>query len=58
MRPTPSREMREFTGKPDFKITAWTWDELDQWLKTTKLAPDRKAAVEKIIAELQSDKTR
>jgi tetratricopeptide (TPR) repeat protein len=45
--------MRRFTGKPGFKITGWTWDELNQWRKTTKLAPDRKAAVEKIIAELQ-----
>ncbi len=48
--------MRRFTAKPDFKITDWTWDELNGWLKKTKLAPDRKAAAEKIIAELQGTK--
>ncbi len=51
------RAMRQFTGKPDFKITGWTWDEIDQWLKTTKLAPDRKAAVQKIVAELRGTKS-
>ncbi len=52
------REMRQFTGEADFKISSWSWDELEDWLKTTKLPPDRKAAVEKILAELQSDKSR
>ncbi len=51
-------EMRQITSKPGFKITGWTWGELDQWLKTTKLAPDRKAAVEKIIAELKGTSSR
>jgi tetratricopeptide (TPR) repeat protein len=50
------RQMRQFTGKPGFKITDWSWDELNQ-LKTTKLAPDRKAAVEKILAELKGTKS-
>ena len=49
--------MRRFTSKPDFKIVGWSWDEVDTWLKKTKLAPDRKAAVVKIIAELRSQKT-
>src|SRR5207253_2543876 len=44
------RAMRQYTSKPGFKITNWTWDELNQWLKTTKLAPERKGAVEKTIA--------
>jgi len=52
------RKMREFTGKPGYKMTGWTWDELDNWLKTTKLAPERKAAAEKLIAELQGTKPR
>jgi tetratricopeptide (TPR) repeat protein len=47
------KSMRQITGKPGFKLTGWAWDELDRWLKTTKLAPDRKAAIEKIIAELK-----
>jgi WD40 repeat protein len=47
------RMLHAITGKPGFKISAWTWDELDGWLKTTKLAPDRKGAVAKIIAELK-----
>ena len=49
------RALRQYTSKPDFKISAstWEWAELNNWLKTTKLAPDRKAAVEKIAAELQ-----
>jgi tetratricopeptide (TPR) repeat protein len=51
----PLRAMREFTGKPDFKVTGWTWDELERWLKTTKLAPDRKAAAEKILTELKGN---
>jgi hypothetical protein len=50
----PLRAMREFTGKPGFKIS-WGWDELDQWLKTTKLAPDRKAAAASILTELKVD---
>jgi hypothetical protein len=50
--------MRRFTAKPDFKITDWTWDELNGWLKTTKLAPDRKAAAERIITELQGAQIR
>jgi tetratricopeptide (TPR) repeat protein len=45
--------MREFTNKRDFKITGWTWDELDEWLKTTKLQPDRKKAIEDIIRSLK-----
>jgi len=47
------RMMRQFTGNPGFKATDWTWDETNQWLKTTKLAPDLKAAVEKIFVELK-----
>jgi tetratricopeptide (TPR) repeat protein len=47
------RATLQITRKSGFKITGWTWDELDQWLKTTKLTPDRKTAVEKVIAELQ-----
>jgi tetratricopeptide (TPR) repeat protein len=50
------RQMRQLTSKPGFKVTAWTWDELDRWLKTTKLAADRKAAVQKILAELKGTK--
>jgi tetratricopeptide (TPR) repeat protein len=52
------RMMRELTGKPSFEITDWTWDELNGWLKATKLAPDRKAFAERIIAELQGTRTR
>jgi tetratricopeptide (TPR) repeat protein len=47
------RAMRQFTSKPAFQVRNWTWDELNNWLKTTKLAPDRKAVAEKIITELQ-----
>ena len=50
------RAMRQYSGKPDFKVTDWSWAELDQWLKTTKLAPNRKTAVEGIIAELKGPK--
>jgi tetratricopeptide (TPR) repeat protein len=52
------RQMRQYTGKPGYKLTGWTWDELDQWLRRTKLAPDRKAAVGKLIAELKGPVTR
>ncbi len=52
-----TQAMRQITGKPNFKVTSWIWDDLNNWLKKTKLAPDRKAAVEKIIAELQGTKT-
>ena len=31
--------MRRFTSKPDFKIVGWSWDELETWLKKTKLGP-------------------
>lgn len=47
------RSMHEFTGKDGFAITDWSWEELDHWLKMTKLAPDRKATVEKIVGELK-----
>lgn len=49
--------MRQYTSKAGLKIN-WTWDELNQWLQTTKLAPDRKADVEKIIAELKGSPIR
>jgi hypothetical protein len=41
------------SGKPESKTSGWTWDELSQWRKTTKLAADRKAAVEKVLDELK-----
>ncbi len=48
------KEMRRFTGKPDFTgVSGWTWDELDGWLKATKIPADRKAAAQKIVAELK-----
>ncbi len=50
------RMMRQLTGRPGYKESNWTWEELNGWLKTTKLAPDRKAAAEKIVAELKGDK--
>jgi tetratricopeptide (TPR) repeat protein len=49
------RAMHEFTSRRTFKMTGWNWDEIDRWLKTTKIAPDRKAAAEKIVAELKGD---
>jgi tetratricopeptide (TPR) repeat protein len=52
------RAMRDVTGKPDFKPTGWSWVEMDAWLKATKLAPDRKAAVGKIVAELKGTPSR
>ncbi len=45
--------MRKIIDAKDFKIEGWSWDELDGWLKTTKLDSDRKAAIEKIIEELK-----
>jgi tetratricopeptide (TPR) repeat protein len=51
----PLRAMRAITGKPGFKLTGWTWDETNHWLKTTKLAPDRRTAVEKILTELKGE---
>jgi tetratricopeptide (TPR) repeat protein len=52
------RAMRQFIARRDFKAAGWTWDELNEWLKTTKLAPDRKYAVEEIIAQLSLDEPR
>jgi hypothetical protein len=49
------RAMREFPGKPGLKVVGWTWDETYQWLKTTRLAPDQIAAIEKIVSELKGD---
>ena len=46
------RMMREYTGKPTFKTAGWTGYELNRWLKASKLEPDRKAAVQRIIIEL------
>jgi tetratricopeptide (TPR) repeat protein len=46
------RAMRQYTSKPGFKVSIWDWNQLNNWLKTTKIAPDRKAAVEKIVGEL------
>jgi len=45
--------MRKITEAKDFMLADWSWDELDGWLKTTKLAPDRKAAIAKIIGDLK-----
>ncbi len=49
------RAMRKITDKPGFAIQGafWSWTELDQWRKTSKLTADRKAAVEKIIDQLK-----
>jgi tetratricopeptide (TPR) repeat protein len=50
----PERMMRSLTGKPGYNRPGWSWDEFDGWFKTTKLAADRKAAVEKIVSELKN----
>jgi tetratricopeptide (TPR) repeat protein len=49
----PLKAMKQITMKRGFAIDDWTWDELNYWLKTTNIGAVRKAAVEKIIAELQ-----
>ena len=44
--------MRRFTGQPGYTaVVGWSWDELDGWLKTTKLAPGRKAVVTALLFE-------
>jgi hypothetical protein len=45
------RMMRQLTSNPDYEIS-WDWDDLNQWLKRTKLVLARKAAVENNITEL------
>jgi hypothetical protein len=47
------KQMRQYTSQTRMENMDWRWDELDAWLKGTKLAPERKAAVEKIVAELK-----
>jgi tetratricopeptide (TPR) repeat protein len=47
------KKMRQNTSQTRMENMDWRWDEMDAWLKGTKLSPDRKAAVEKIIAELK-----
>jgi tetratricopeptide (TPR) repeat protein len=47
------KKMRQYTALTRMKRLIWSWVYIDDWLKTTKLAPDRKAAVEKIIGELK-----
>ena len=49
------RQMRRVTGKSGFHLTGWSWDEIESWLKQTKIAPDRRAAVQKIIDELKGN---
>jgi tetratricopeptide (TPR) repeat protein len=49
------RAMREITGKKDYESN-WGWNELNQWLKTTKLPPERKTVIVKIIDELKGTK--
>jgi len=52
------RMLHAITRKPGYKTTGWNWEELDAWLKKTKLAPDRKEAVDSIIADLKGTTTR
>jgi hypothetical protein len=47
------KKMRQYTALTKMQSMDWRWDEMDDWLKATKLAPERKAAVERIIAELK-----
>jgi tetratricopeptide (TPR) repeat protein len=49
------KNMRQYTVLTNMKAMAWGWQEIDDWLKTTKLAADRKASVEKILVELKTD---
>ena len=45
--------MRQHTALTNMDDSTWSWDELRDWLKkTTKLDPDRKTAIEKVLAEL------
>ncbi len=47
------KKMRQHTALTRMQNMDWDWQEIDDWLKATKLAPDRKSAVEKILAELK-----
>jgi tetratricopeptide (TPR) repeat protein len=47
------RAMRQITGNGNLDAGGWSWDEIDRWFQTTKLAPDRKEAVAKILDELR-----
>jgi hypothetical protein len=53
----PERSMREITARPGYRSEGWSWDELDGWLKRSKISPDRRKAVEKIINELKGEQS-
>ena len=47
------KKMRQYAALTWMRGMNWGWEEIDDWLKTTKLAPDRKAAIQKILDELK-----
>ena len=47
------QSMRKSTALVETHELQWSWKEIDDWLKRTKVAPDRKAAIEKIVGELK-----
>src|SRR5262249_54131715 len=47
------KAMRALSRTAGFKTEGWSWDELDRWLKTTRLPADVKAAVESIVHEMK-----
>ncbi len=51
------RQMRAVLRKSSFKKTDWGWDELDGWLKRTRIDTGRRRAIEQIVAELKAAAT-
>jgi hypothetical protein len=49
---------RDFTDRLRYRMTGHNWNELSGWLKRTKPAPNRTAAVEKMIGEFKGASTR
>jgi hypothetical protein len=47
------KKMHQYAALTRMESMEWRWEEIDDWLKATKLAPDRKGAVSRIIAVLQ-----
>lgn len=45
--------MRQHTALTNMDASSWGWYEVNEWLKTTKLAPDRMARIERLLAELK-----
>jgi tetratricopeptide (TPR) repeat protein len=49
------KKLFELTAVPGFKVTTWTWDEIDAWLAKVDVPDLKKATIRRIVEELKGN---